>query len=121
MADLTLVQAIAKLEALPQKAGQVGVECVKEEFRPHNDTGETIKTFTYKKISNELIFVGSFAKGAYYVQKGRKAVTPKRAKVLHWNETPKWRETFTPYARPAKADDYLGRAAKKITLKLSHL
>lgn len=120
MADLTIVEAIVKLRSLPGKAGAVGVKCLKEEFSRggHNDTGKTLDSFHSETISNEAVFVGSSAKGAYYVQKGRKASVPKTAKALHWNATPKWSAATVMYSRPVKGDDYIGRAAKRIPQEL---
>lgn len=121
MADMTLVQEILRLKALPKTAARVGVECLKEEFTAggHNDTGKTLKTFKADIISNESVFVGSDAKGAYYVQKGRGPSVPKKARALHWDATPKWNAAFAMYSRPVKPDDYIGRAARKIAQRLT--
>lgn len=114
MADLTIMQAIAKIKGFPERVAKGSEAAMRAEFAKHNDTGKTASTL-YTEIEGETIFVGfpESSKGAYYVQNGRGAVTPKRARVLHWN-TPKTGEVFAMYARPYKGDDFIGRTIKAI-------
>lgn len=115
MADMTLIQAIAFLEGLPKKIGTKGVEVMKEEFN-HKDrpyaTGATEKSFHYE-IAGDIIFIGSDTPGAKWVQKGRGAVRPKSANWLHW-KSPTGSDVFAKYSRPVKADDYIGRTARRL-------
>lgn len=115
MADMTLIQAIAFLEGLPEKVGVKGLQVMKEEFN-HKDrpyaTGETNKSFHYE-VAGNFVFIGAESKGAYYVEKGRKAVRPKRANMLHW-KSPTGADIFAMYSKPVKADDYIGRTVKRL-------
>lgn len=114
MADLTIMQAIQKIQGFPQRVAKGSEAAMRSEFASHNDTGKTASTL-YSEINGNTIFVGfpESSKGAYFVQNGRKAVRPVRANVLHWN-TPKTGEVFTMYARPVKPDDFVGRTIKRI-------
>lgn len=114
MADMTLLQAIAFLEGIPKKVSKTGEEVMKEEFgkdRPYA-TGETYASIKGEVISPSLVFIGASTKGAYYVQKGRKEVVPKQAKILHWKDH--GRDVFAMRSRAVKPDDYVGRTAKRL-------
>lgn len=114
MADMTLIQAIAFLEGLPKKIGETGKEIMREEFnhkeRPYA-TGKSEKSFHYE-IYGDLIFIGSDAEGAKWVQRGRGEVRPVNAQVLHWEAQGK--DIFAMRSRKVKPDDFVGRTAKRL-------
>lgn len=116
MADLTIMQAIAKIKGFPERVAKGSEAAMRAEFAKHNDTGYTASTL-YSEMEGDTIFVGYPVSeehpGAYYVQHGRGAARPKDARMLHWN-TPKTGEVFTMYARPYKGDDYIGRTIRAI-------
>ena len=115
MADMTLVQAIAFLEGLPEKVGVKGLQAMREEFnykdRPYS-TGATNKSFHYE-VAGNLVFIGASTKGAYYVEKGRGEVRPKNVNWLRW-EYPSGNYVFAQRSRAVKPDDYIGRTARRI-------
>lgn len=114
MAEMTLLQAIAFLEGLPQKIGETGRDVMRQEFgsgRPWSEGDRTFNSFYYEVMGN-IIFIGSNTEGAYWVQKGRGAVTPKTKRWLHWEHS--GRDYFAKYSSPVKADDYIGRTAKRL-------
>lgn len=115
MADMTLLQAIAFLEGLPQKIGEQGREVMRQEFgsgRPYSKGDRTYKSFTYEVMGN-LIFIGSSTEGAYWVQKGRSESVAKNAKWLHW-ESPTGKDVFAKRSPAVRPDDYIGRTARRL-------
>jgi len=115
MADMTLLQAIALLEGLPNKVGKAGQEIMKEEFGAKRKyaTGATYSSIHYEVLSTDLVFIGASTPGAYWVQKGRKAVRPVHKQWLRWEE-PGQGYVFAKYSRPVRPDDYVGRTAKRL-------
>lgn len=96
------------------------VEIMKEEAP--SDTGKLRESIKKEQVSNNEIFVGTDLEYAYYVEHGRGEVKPKRAKALwgdgidkHWTKYWGSRPSHPiPYAGPAKANDLVGRTAKRI-------
>lgn len=113
MAELTIAQAIERLEGLPERVASIGASTMRAEFAPHTKTGKTISQL-YTEIHGSTIFIGFPAgtKGAYYVQNGRRAITKTERPMMHWVDGRG--ETFTWHVSAAPADDFVGRTAKKI-------
>ncbi len=116
MADLTIMQAIAKIEGFKERVAKGAEASLRAEFARHNDSGYTASTL-YSEIQGSEIFVGYPVSkehpGAYYVRYGRGEVKPVTRQALAWN-TPKTGAVITMRAKPFKGDDYITRAINDI-------
>lgn len=111
---MTINEALLKLQNLPQRIADEGVDLMKQEV-PY-DKGDLEKSI-HAEVSTSSVFIGTDIHYAKYVQFGRGPVYPVQKKVLHWEG--KYGDVFAMRAGPAKANDFVGRTARRLRAYIS--
>lgn len=111
---MTINEALLKLQNLPQRIADEGEQMMKDEVPIR--TGE-LHDSIHSEVSTSSVFIGTSKHYAKYVEFGRGPVYPVQKKVLHWED--KYGDVFAMRAGPAKANDFVGRTARRLRAYIS--